>query len=100
MPYILNSSKDVKQMLKAIGVNVPEDLYSGLPAEIKLQKSLDLPSGLSEYDLQKHIPALSEKNKALEEFNSFLGAGCYDHYVPAALSFILSRSEFLTAYTP
>ena len=100
MAYILNTSKDIKQMLKAIGVNSVDELYSHLPDEIKLQDYLDIPAGLSEYEVKKALTLLSEKNTALDRFNSFLGAGCYDHYVPAALSYILSHSQFLTAYTP
>ncbi|UCG34922.1 MAG: aminomethyl-transferring glycine dehydrogenase subunit GcvPA [Candidatus Omnitrophota bacterium] len=100
MPYILNTNEEIKQMLKAIGVDSVEELYSALPPEIKLKESLNLPSGLSEFDVKKKVTALSERNKPLEKYNSFLGAGCYDHYIPAAVSFILSRSQFLTAYTP
>ncbi len=100
MPYILNTDKEIKQMLKTIGVESVDQLYSVLPEEIKLKEPLNLASGLSEFDVKNKVTALSEKNKPLARFNSFLGAGCYDHYVPAAVSFILSRSQFLTAYTP
>lgn len=99
MPYISNSAAEIKQMLKAIGVNSPEELYSHIPNDIKLTGCLNIPSGLSEYDVKKYIKSISEKNRTVDEFNSFLGAGCYDHYVPAALAHIL-RSQFLTAYTP
>lgn len=100
MPYILNTEAQIKEMLEVIGVSSVEDLYSQIPFEIKLKEPLNLPRGLSEFEVKKKIEALSEKNTPLRKFNSFLGAGCYDHYVPAALPFILSQPQFLTAYTP
>jgi len=100
MPYILNTDRERKEMLKSIGVSSVEELYAALPTEIKLKEQLNFPLGLSEFDVKRKITELSRRNKPLEKYNSFLGAGCYDHYVPAAVSFILSRSQFLTAYTP
>ncbi|MFH1902089.1 MAG: aminomethyl-transferring glycine dehydrogenase subunit GcvPA [Candidatus Omnitrophota bacterium] len=100
MPYILNTEKDIEEMLEAIGVNSVEDLYSHLPSEIRLKEPLNLPQGLSEMEVKKVVEAISKKNLPLDSFNSFLGAGCYDHYIPSALKFIISQSEFLTAYTP
>lgn len=100
MPHILNTEVQIREMLEVIGVSSVEDLYSQIPCEIKLKDSLNLPPGFSEFEVKKKIEALSEKNTPLRKFNSFLGAGCYDHYVPAALPFILSQSGFLTAYTP
>ncbi|MCK4912515.1 MAG: aminomethyl-transferring glycine dehydrogenase subunit GcvPA [Candidatus Omnitrophica bacterium] len=100
MPYILNTKEDVKDMLKAIGMSSIEELYSLLPSKIKLDSPFNIPDSKSEQEVKRIIKGLSEKNNPVEKFNSFLGAGCYDHYIPAALSFILSRSQFLTAYTP
>lgn len=100
MPYILNTEKDIKAMLKSIGVDSVDALYSSLPQSIKLKEPLDIASGLSEFDVTKRITELSQKNTTLDKFNSFLGAGSYDHYTPAALRSILSSSQFLTAYTP
>lgn len=100
MPYILNTEAQIKEMLEVIGVSSIDELYSQIPCEIKLKNSLSLPLGFSEFEVKKKIEGLSEKNTPLRKFNSFLGAGCYDHYVPAALPFILSQSGFLTAYTP
>jgi len=100
MPYILNTQKDNQEMLRAIGVNSIEELYSQIPSQVRLKSSLNIPSGLSELDTKKTVKRLSEKNIPLDKFNAFLGAGCYDHYVPAALEFIVSQSQLLTAYTP
>jgi len=100
MPYILNTKEDVKEMLKAIGASSVEELYSLLPSEIRLDSPLGMPEAKSEQEAKKIVKELSKKNNSIDKFNSFLGAGCYDHYIPAALPFILSRSQFLTAYTP
>ena len=100
MPYILNTQKDIKEMLKSVGVKSVEDLYDQIPPNLKLSKSLNLPDGYSEFEVKKAVTALSRKNIPIDKFNSFLGAGCYDHYIPAAVSSILLNSQFLTAYTP
>jgi len=100
MPYILNTKEDVKEMLRAIGASSLEELYSLLPSKVKLDVPLNLPTSKSEQEVKRIVKELSEKNNPIEKCNSFLGAGCYDHYIPAALPFILSRSQFLTAYTP
>ena len=100
MPYILNTDKDFKAMLKEIGVSSIEQLYSQIPSQIKLNSLLNLGQGFSELEVEKKLKSLALGDSCLDKFNSFLGAGCYDHYIPAALETITSRSEFLTAYTP
>ena len=100
MPYILNTKEDVKNMLETIGASSVDELYSLLPSKVKLNSPLNMPDSKSEQEVKRIVKELSEKNNPIEKFNSFLGAGCYDHYIPAALPFILSRSQFLTAYTP
>jgi len=100
MPYTLNTDKDFQFMLKEIGMSSAKELYSQIPPQIKLNSNLNLEAGLSEFEVEKKLKSLALKNSSLDSFNSFLGAGCYDHYIPAALEAILSRSEFLTAYTP
>jgi len=100
MPYILNTDKDRQEMLKAIGVSSPEQLYSQLPQSIRLKQSLDLPRGLSEQQVKQTVESLAARNSTASQLNSFLGAGCYQHYLPAALNFIISQPAFVTAYTP
>lgn len=100
MPYIQNTDKDRKEMLAAIGVSSLGELFSRLPQALRLKEPLNLEAGLSELKLKRGLKELAGKNKVLDNFNSFLGAGTYGHYRPAALDFILSRSQFLTAYTP
>ncbi|MFA6281966.1 MAG: aminomethyl-transferring glycine dehydrogenase subunit GcvPA [Candidatus Omnitrophota bacterium] len=100
MPYILNTEKDTREMFGAIGISSLDDLYRHLPGSIRINKNLNLPSGLSEQELRNCLTALAAKNKTINKFNSFLGAGSYNHYIPAAINPIISRTEFLTAYTP
>ena len=99
MVYISNTQNDRLKMLEAIGIkngNV-DTLFKDIPLSLK-PKSFKIPEGLSEYEVSQKIEAISEKNKT--NFCSFLGAGYYDHFIPAAVDAITSRSEFYTAYTP
>jgi len=100
MPYILNTEEQIKEMLQVIGVSSIDKLYEHIPDALRLQDGLSLPEGLSEYEVKRVIDELSGKNKPLETYNAFLGAGCYDHYIPQALIYLLSNSPFVTAYTP
>ncbi|MCK9614773.1 MAG: aminomethyl-transferring glycine dehydrogenase subunit GcvPA [Candidatus Omnitrophica bacterium] len=100
MPYILNTENDIKEMLRVVGVASLDDLYKHLPSQIRLKNELNISSGLSEYELKQFVTSLAAKNKTINSFNSFLGAGLYDHYIPSALKPLISRAEFLTAYTP
>jgi glycine dehydrogenase subunit 1 len=99
-PYLPTSVPEVREsMLRAIGVADVEELYADIPPELRLHRPLDLPPALrSEYELRRHIEALLAKNTSAAEYLSFLGAGCYQHYVPAVCDEINGRSEFLTAY--
>lgn len=99
-PYIPNSVPEVqREMLEEIGLNNLEELHAEIPAELKLTKNLNLPEPLkSEYELKKHVEGLLKRNKTCGEYLNFLGAGCWQHYVPAICDEINSRGEFLTAY--
>lgn len=98
--YIPTSPQEQQAMLKAIGVEHISDLFSDIDSKLQLKKHLDLPKSLSEYELVHHMQALSEQNTNLDRVVSFLGAGAYDHIIPAVIKHIISRGEFLTAYTP
>ncbi|MFC2083127.1 aminomethyl-transferring glycine dehydrogenase subunit GcvPA [Candidatus Bipolaricaulota bacterium] len=99
-PYIPNSAPEVRQeMLAEIGVNCVDELYEDIPANLRLGRLLDLPEPLlSEGQLRRHVAEILSKNATCQDFVSFLGAGCYNHYVPAVCDEINQRSEFLTAY--
>ena len=85
-------------MLDVIGVNSLEDLYSHLPEPVRLGRTLDIPAGLSEYDIVDYFNGLGARNAAT--YPSFLGAGVYRHFRPVMCDVVVSRGEFLTSYTP
>lgn len=99
-PYIPNSVPEVKAaMLAAIGAQSMEELYAEIPAELRMQRPMDLPEGLlSEHALKRHVQSLLAKNRPCADVLSFLGGGCYQHHVPAVCDEINGRSEFVTAY--
>lgn len=87
-------------MLDAIGASSIEDLFADIPAAVRLGRELDLPAGKAEFEVFDHLASLADQNIHSDREISFLGAGMYDHYVPALVDSILGRSEFLTPYTP
>jgi glycine dehydrogenase subunit 1 len=99
-PYIPNSEPTVKaEMLHAVGASSVEEFFADIPESIRFKGKLDLPDPLlSEYDLVQHVEGLLAKNQTSREKLNFLGAGCYQHHVPAVCDEINSRGEFLTAY--
>jgi len=100
MPYVPNTAEDQRAMLEAIGAPSIEDLFAMVPAELRFSGGLDLPPAMGELDLTAHLEELAARNTSPAEAVSFLGAGSYDHFVPAVVDFVASRSEFYTAYTP
>jgi glycine dehydrogenase subunit 1 len=99
-PYIPNSIPRVRaEMLAAIGAAHVDELYAEIPDRLRFGGSLDLPPPLrSEAELVRHVGGLLDRNRSTRDLLSFLGAGCYDHHVPAVCDEINSRGEFLTAY--
>ena len=99
-PYIPSSVPDVRAaMLRQIGVADVEGLYADIPPELRLDRPLDLPPAFrSEHELRRHVEGLLARNTSAADYLSFLGAGCYQHFVPAVCDEINGRSEFLTAY--
>ncbi|HEX8855970.1 MAG TPA: aminomethyl-transferring glycine dehydrogenase subunit GcvPA [Thermoleophilaceae bacterium] len=98
--YTSATDRDRREMLDAIGAESLDDLFSEIPEEVRLQRALELPEGMSEQEVFEHLRSLAARNRHNDEEVSFLGAGMYDHYVPALIDSIISRSEFLTPYTP
>jgi glycine dehydrogenase subunit 1 len=98
--YTSATPDDRAEMLAAIGVDSVADLFEQIPAPLRLGHPLALPEGMSEADVHERLAALAERNAHAEEQVCFLGAGMYDHYVPAIVDAITQRSEFLTPYTP
>lgn len=99
-PYIPNSEPAVKAaMLAALGAQSVDEFYADIPDALRLKRPLDLPAPLlSEAALVRHVEGLLNRNLSTREALSFLGAGCYQHHVPAVCDEVNARSEFLTAY--
>lgn len=100
MNYVPHTSEDRSEMLKTIGVSSIDELFSDVPSQVKLDRKLNLPPAMSEFQLMKYMSDLAGKNTTTDRMVSFLGAGVYDHYVPSVVKHIISRSEFYTSYTP
>lgn len=100
MRYIPNIPDDRETMMREIGVSSLEDLLESVPKSLRFARPLNLPNGLSEQEVAAEMTTMARQNLDAATCASYLGAGSYDHYVPAAISDLAGRSEFLTAYTP
>jgi glycine dehydrogenase subunit 1 len=98
--YTSATDEDRRAMLEAIGVGSIDELFEDIPEDLRLGRTLELPDGKPETEVYDRLSALASRNAHAEAETSFLGAGMYDHYVPAIVDAITSRSEFLTPYTP
>ena len=98
--YISATDADRREMLATIGVSSIEELFDDIPASLRLGRPLALDGPLSELEVYEELKALAVRNTSTEDELTFLGAGMYDHYVPALVESIIERSEFLTPYTP
>ena len=95
--FFPQTKEEIEQMLKQACMNSLDDLYADVPEQIRFRGEYDLPEPMSETEIRSLFEKLGEKNRRL---TVFAGAGCYDHYTPAVVPNIISRSEFLTSYTP
>jgi len=100
-PYIPNSIPKIKEeMMRSIGIQSIEELYADVPQRFKLKRRLDLPSSTSEQEVKRLVETILSKNKTFQDMPIFLGAGCWPHYVPAAVETTIQRTELFTSYTP
>jgi glycine cleavage system P protein (glycine dehydrogenase) subunit 1 len=99
-PYLGLTDGDREEMLATIGVSSVDELFHEIPPGVRFDRALDLEPALSEHELSAHLTELASRNVDSTRELSFLGAGIYDHYVPAVVDTVLQRGEFLTAYTP
>src|SRR5881398_2518941 len=100
-PFIPNTSQELrKKMLEAIGVATIDELYSDIPREVLLNRPLKVDGFYPEQEVRSRIEQLLNKNKSAADYDMFLGAGIYDHFIPAAVKTIMARTEFQTSYTP
>ena len=97
--FIPHTESETREMLKALGLDGFEELFRDVPQEYRFPK-LDLPPALSEMEAFSMVQAISQSNESTQDLICFLGAGAYNHYIPAVVDSVISRGEFFTAYTP
>ena len=100
MRYLPHTLEDRAAMLEAIGVKSLDDLFPTVPEDCRRKGDLNLPGVMTEWELNTHIDTLAGTMAVSPDYNVFIGAGSYDHYIPASVAHLLSRSEFVTSYTP
>jgi glycine dehydrogenase subunit 1 len=100
MRYLPHTDADIASMLKVAKAENLEELFSTIPGECRLTGNYNLPEPLTEWELNDHIDALAKNMAVPPEYKIFIGAGSYEHYIPSSASYLLSRSEFVTSYTP
>jgi glycine dehydrogenase subunit 1 len=98
--YIPTTEAERAEMLRTVGVERVERLFDSIPKKFRLDRPLDVPRGLTEPELERHVRSLAARDVGPDDRVCFLGGGAYDHFVPAAVDEITSRGEFYTAYTP
>jgi glycine dehydrogenase subunit 1 len=100
MRYLPHTAEDQAAMLAAVGLTDPADLFAVVPPECRCRGALQLPEALSEWDLERRFGQLADRTAVFPGYSLYLGAGSYDHYIPATVTALLGRSEFVTSYTP
>ncbi len=101
MRFIPHTEQDIREMLETVGIQNVDELFAGIPAELRLgKKALKLPSALSESEIVATLRQMQKRNPDVEEVTTFLGAGAYRHYTPALIGSLVLRGEFATSYTP
>ena len=95
--YFPHTENDLKAMMDVVGISSMDELYAEVPEQIRFSGDYDIPSEMSEIEVRRHFEQLGAQNRQL---TCFAGAGVYDHYTPAVIPQLLSRSELLTSYTP
>jgi len=100
MRYLPHTDADIADMLSTIGITAIDNLFETIPADCRTSQELSLPDPMTEWELKDLMTELSQANATLPETSVYVGAGSYDHFIPASASYLLSRSEFVTSYTP
>ncbi|SMC27887.1 glycine dehydrogenase (decarboxylating) alpha subunit [Desulfacinum hydrothermale DSM 13146] len=100
MRYLPHTPEDVASMLQAVGADSLEELFAGVPETCRRKDAWNLPEPLTEWELNAHMDRLAARVASSPYWKIYLGAGSYEHHIPAAVSYLLGRSEFSTAYTP
>jgi glycine dehydrogenase subunit 1 len=100
MRYLPHTAEDIDAMLAVVGVGSLDDLFATIPKNCCCRLPLELPAAMTEWELNDHMDALAAQVAVSPEYTVFMGAGSYDHFVPAAAQYVLTRGEFVTSYTP
>ena len=100
MRYLPHTDEEIASMLHVVGARNLDDLFSAVPPSCRRNRGVDLPEPLSEWDLNRLMGDLSSTMASPPEHAVYIGAGSYDHYIPQVIPSLLSRSEFVTSYTP
>ena len=100
MRYLPHTEEDIKDMLQTVGSENLESLFSVIPEDCRRLEDMNLPTSLTEWELDDLMETLSNDIAVSPAYKSFIGAGSYEHYIPASAQYLLSRSEFVTSYTP
>jgi glycine dehydrogenase subunit 1 len=100
MRYLPHTPEDIASMLKSVEIDSLEGLFAHIPEDCRRKEALKIPEYLTEWELNDHMDALAGSMAISPEYKIFMGAGSYEHHLPAAVSSLLGRSEFVTAYTP
>ncbi len=100
MRYLPHTPEDIQAMLEVVGVKSLDALFENIPDNCRSKSELNLPPPLTEWELNDHIDKLCRSMAVSPEYTVFMGAGSYEHFIPASVSHLLSRSEFVTSYTP
>ena len=100
MRYLPLTDTDRSEMLQKIRVSSVDSLFSDVPEAAQLTTAFELPDHKGEFEVEKIIESLADKNVSTADVPSFLGAGAYRHHIPAAVDYLIQRGEFLTSYTP
>lgn len=98
--YLPITPEDRAEMLKVIGVDSIEKLFSDIPASVRMKDELNIPASLDEHRLMELMKQLAAQNTTANQMPYFLGAGTYDHFIPSIVNHVILRSEFMTAYVP
>ena len=101
MTYLFNTDQQQREMCEAIGVSSVDELFEKqIPANLRLNRALNLPPPATEMELEREVSGLASQNQGISTHTCFMGGGAYDHFIPAAVDEVASRGEFYTAYTP
>ena len=100
MRYLPHTDEEIQAMLQVVGARDLDELFSPVPARCRRTGEMELPAPMTEWELNDHVRGLAAMMKVKPDFKVLIGAGSYDHHIPAIIPALTGRSEFLTSYTP